>query len=97
MPTRAPSAPVPPVPATTAAYALVRAAVLARAAQSAPSARVRDLLARLTAAEAADTELRPLLADDLYASRAGHDEEFHRRVVLPLRRDLPAEPPSLTF
>ncbi|MFF4382663.1 lantibiotic dehydratase [Kitasatospora sp. NPDC001547] len=88
MPTRAPSAPVPPVATSTAAYALVRAAVLTRAAQSAPSALVRDLLARLTAAEAADAALRPVLADDLYASRAGHDEDFHRRVVLPLRRDL---------
>ncbi|MFD5432939.1 lantibiotic dehydratase [Kitasatospora sp. NPDC127067] len=99
-PSRAPSpaapepAPAPPVraaastAASTAAYALVRAAVLARAAQSAPSALARDLLARLTATEAADAALRPALGDDLYASRAGHDEQFHRRIVLPLRRDL---------
>ncbi|MFD4658554.1 lantibiotic dehydratase [Kitasatospora sp. NPDC058444] len=79
---------MPPAPAYAAAYALVRAAVLARAAQSAPSALARDLLARLTDVEAADAALRPVLGDDLYASRSGHDEEFHRRVVLPLRRDL---------
>ncbi|MGW3231147.1 lantibiotic dehydratase [Kitasatospora sp. NPDC001095] len=89
MPNRAPapaaSAPAPPV---TAAYALVRATVLTRAAQSAPSGLVRDLLARLTAVEAADAALRPALGDDLYASRAEHGEEFHRRVVLPLRRAL---------
>ncbi|MFE7189952.1 lantibiotic dehydratase [Kitasatospora sp. NPDC057541] len=96
MPSRAPfravPAPAPPAAApdgaSTAAYALVRATVLARAPQSAPSALVRDLLARLTGAEAADTALRSALGDDLYASRGGHDEEFHRRVVLPLRRDL---------
>ncbi|MFB6887969.1 lantibiotic dehydratase [Kitasatospora sp. NPDC056327] len=96
MPSRAPSralpAPAPPAAAprgaTTAAYALVRATVLTRAAQSAPSALVRDLLARLTAAEAAADALRAALCDDLYASRGGHDEDFHRRVVLPLRRDL---------
>ncbi|MER7755335.1 lantibiotic dehydratase [Kitasatospora sp. NPDC097643] len=75
-------------PARTAPYALVRATVLARPAQSARSAAVRELLAGLTAVEAADAALRPTLCDDLYASRAGHGEEFHRQVVLPLRRDL---------
>ncbi|MBD0708162.1 MULTISPECIES: lantibiotic dehydratase [unclassified Streptomyces] len=81
MPHRVP-APVAPAPT------LVRATVLIRAAQSAPSGLVRDLLARLTDVEAADTALRPALGDDLYASRAEHGEEFHRRVVLPLRRAL---------
>ncbi|MFJ4794891.1 lantibiotic dehydratase [Kitasatospora purpeofusca] len=103
MPNRAPAravpAPAPPAAApteasitastaSTAAYALVRSTVLARAPQSAASALVRDLLARLTDAETADAALRSALGDDLYASRDGHDEEFHRRVVLPLRRDL---------
>ncbi|CAN3985509.1 lantibiotic dehydratase [Kitasatospora purpeofusca] len=104
MPHRAPAgavpAPAPPASApteasttastaaSTAAYALVRATVLARAPQSAASALVRDLLARLTDTETADAALRSALGDDLYASRDGHDEEFHRRVVLPLRRDL---------
>ncbi|WP_406086146.1 lantibiotic dehydratase [Kitasatospora purpeofusca] len=103
MPNRAPAravpAPAPPAAApteaattastaSTAAYALVRSTVLARAPQSAPSALVRDLLARLTGTETADAALRSALGDDLYASRDGHDEEFHRRVVLPLRRDL---------
>ncbi|MFJ4094329.1 lantibiotic dehydratase [Kitasatospora sp. NPDC089913] len=100
MPNRAPAravpAPAPPAAApaeasttaSTAAYALVRSTVLARAPQSAASALVRDLLARLTDTETADAALRSALGDDLYASRDGHDEEFHRRVVLPLRRDL---------
>ncbi|MFJ9608376.1 lantibiotic dehydratase [Kitasatospora sp. NPDC101176] len=75
-------------PARTAPYTLVRATVLARPAQSAPAAAVRDLLGRLTALEAAEAVLRPALCDDLHAERARHGEEFHRRVALPLRRDL---------
>ncbi|WP_051709134.1 lantibiotic dehydratase [Streptomyces sp. NRRL S-350] len=74
--------------ATTARHALVRATVLARPAQPAAAAAVRGLLAELGAVEAADHALRPAVCDDLYASRTGHDEDFHRRVVLPLRRDL---------
>ncbi|MFE6052589.1 lantibiotic dehydratase [Kitasatospora sp. NPDC056446] len=78
-----------PAPAAYAArHALVRATVLARPAQSAPSAAVRGLLAELGTVDAAATALRRDLCDDLHDSRAGHDEEFHRRVVLPLRRDL---------
>ncbi|MFE4480758.1 MULTISPECIES: lantibiotic dehydratase [Streptomycetaceae] len=90
-PSPAPSpvnAPAPAPAAYTARHALVRSTVLARPAQSAASAGARALLGGLTAAEAAAEALRPALCDDLYASRAGHDEEFHRRVVLPLRRDL---------
>ncbi|GHF75900.1 hypothetical protein GCM10018790_62290 [Kitasatospora xanthocidica] len=82
---------LPEAPATaayTARHALVRATVLARPAQSAASAAVRSLLAELGAVEAVDAALRPELCDDLYDSRAGHDEEFHRRIVLTLRRDL---------
>ncbi|BFV60663.1 hypothetical protein KCMC57_up57670 [Kitasatospora sp. CMC57] len=89
--TPAPSAEVSAAAGTAAhapAYALVRATVLARAPQSVATARVRELLARLTAGEAAEAALRPVLCDALYASRAGHDQEFHRRIVLPLRRDL---------
>ncbi|MGW1173600.1 lantibiotic dehydratase [Kitasatospora sp. NPDC002543] len=97
MPNRAarPRDPLEPAPvsapapvAYAARHALVRTTVLARPAQSAASAQARVLLGGLAAVEAAHEALRPALCDDLYASRAGHDEEFHRRVVLPLRRDL---------
>ncbi|MFJ5228281.1 lantibiotic dehydratase [Kitasatospora sp. NPDC088391] len=78
----------PAAPAVLAPYALVRSTVVARPAQSAQSAAVRTALTELCDLEAELEQLRPLLADDLYASRSGHGEEFHRRVVLPLRRDL---------
>ncbi|MEU8923629.1 lantibiotic dehydratase [Kitasatospora sp. NPDC048545] len=74
--------------AYTAPHALVRATVIDRPAQSASAAAARSLLAELAAVEAAEAALRTDLGDDLYDSRAGHDEDFHRRVVLPLRRDL---------
>ncbi|MFJ1753402.1 lantibiotic dehydratase [Kitasatospora sp. NPDC088134] len=80
--------PRPAAPAVLAPYALVRSTVVARPAQSAQSAAVRTALTELCSLEAELEQLRPLLADDLYASRSGHGEEFHRRVVLPLRRDL---------
>ncbi|MER7492771.1 lantibiotic dehydratase [Streptomyces pharetrae] len=72
----------------TAPYALVRTTVLPYPAETAPSAVVRTLLARLTTLTAQDAALRAALSDDLFAARAGHDEDFHRRVVLPLRRAL---------
>ncbi|MFF7753610.1 lantibiotic dehydratase [Streptomyces sp. NPDC007971] len=72
----------------TAPYALVRTTVLPYPAETAPAAAVRALLARLTALAAQDAALRAALPDDLFAARAGHDEEFHRQVVLPLRRAL---------
>ncbi|MFF7994530.1 lantibiotic dehydratase [Kitasatospora xanthocidica] len=84
-----PSLPAAPATAAyTACHALVRATVLARPAQSTAAAAVRSLLAELGAVEAADAALRTELCDDLYDSRAEHDEEFHRRIVLTLRRDL---------
>ncbi|WP_331741830.1 lantibiotic dehydratase [Streptomyces sp. NBC_01006] len=76
-------------PATgTAPYALVRTTVTAHPAQPEKAAPVRTLLDRLTALTAQEDALRPALCDDLFASRPGHDEEFHRQVVLPLRRAL---------
>ncbi|MFE6845240.1 lantibiotic dehydratase [Streptomyces sp. NPDC057686] len=75
-------------PAGTAPYALVRTTVTAHPAQPQEAAQVRTLLDRLTALAAQEDALRPALCDDLYASRPGHDEEFHRHVVLPLRRAL---------
>ncbi|MFE2880572.1 lantibiotic dehydratase [Streptomyces roseus] len=75
-------------PARTVPYALVRTTVTPYPAQPQESARVRDLLDRLTALTAQEDALRADLCDDLFASRPGHDEEFHRQVVLPLRRAL---------
>ncbi|WP_051795073.1 lantibiotic dehydratase [Streptomyces sp. NRRL S-87] len=72
----------------TARHALVRTTVLPYPAETAPAAAVRALLARLTALAAEDGALRAALSDDLFAARAGHGEDFHRRVVLPLRRAL---------
>ncbi|KJY40485.1 hypothetical protein VR46_27475, partial [Streptomyces sp. NRRL S-444] len=60
----------------------------AHPAQPEKAARVRLLLDRLTALAAQEGVLRPALCDDLFASRPGHTEEFHRHVVLPLRRAL---------
>ncbi|KMO94982.1 lantibiotic dehydratase [Streptomyces roseus] len=75
-------------PARTVPYALVRTTVTPYPARSAEGARLRDLLDRLTALTAQQDALRADLCDDLFASRPGHDEEFHRQVVLPLRRAL---------
>ncbi|MQS16835.1 hypothetical protein F7Q99_32770 [Streptomyces kaniharaensis] len=72
----------------TAPYLLVRTTVLPHPAQSPVAAGFRALLSRLTATEAEAAALRTALGDDLFVSRAGHSEEFHRYVVLPLRRDL---------
>ncbi|MFF4104247.1 lantibiotic dehydratase [Streptomyces sp. NPDC001903] len=78
---------VAPVSGTTP-YALVRTTVTAHPAQPDEAAPVRTLLDRLTTLTAQEDALRPDLCDDLFASRPGHDEEFHRQVVLPLRRAL---------
>ncbi|MFB7980762.1 lantibiotic dehydratase [Streptomyces vinaceus] len=75
-------------PAGTAPYALVRTTVTAHPAQPEEAARVRSLIGRLTALTAQEDALRPALCDDLFSSRHGHDEDFHRQVVLPLRRAL---------
>ncbi|MEV6584057.1 lantibiotic dehydratase [Streptomyces sp. NPDC051582] len=74
--------------ARTVPYALVRTTVTPHPAQPGEAARVRTLLDRLTALTAREDALRAALCDDLFASRPGHDEEFHRQVVLPLRRAL---------
>ncbi|MFF3677499.1 lantibiotic dehydratase [Streptomyces sp. NPDC002120] len=72
----------------SAPYALARATVLAHPAQHPAPAAFRDLLARL---HRLDTQLALTtapLCDDLYAARDGHPADFHRDVVLPLRRAL---------
>ncbi|MEW2416509.1 lantibiotic dehydratase [Streptomyces sp. NPDC046866] len=83
-----PAAPPRVAPARTAPYVLVRTTVAAHPAQPEEAARVRTLVARLTEAAAREAALRPALCDDLFASRSGHPEDFHRQVVLPLRRAL---------
>ncbi|MBW4717788.1 lantibiotic dehydratase [Saccharothrix obliqua] len=67
-----------------APYALVRVAALPHP-PPAPSA-FRDALDAAVAAEVAASA--PGLADALHDSAAGHSPDFHRRVVLPLRRDV---------
>ncbi|MGW5070623.1 lantibiotic dehydratase, partial [Streptomyces cyaneofuscatus] len=66
--------------------ALVRTTLLSLPAEPAPAAAFRAALAELVVLEGRLTALAPALGDALYASRAGHTEDFHRDVVLPLRR-----------
>ncbi|WOP07103.1 lantibiotic dehydratase [Streptomyces cyaneofuscatus] len=66
--------------------ALVRTTLLGLPAEPAPAAAFRAVLAELVVLEGRLTALAPALGDALYASRAGHTEDFHREVVLPLRR-----------
>ncbi|MBD3579858.1 lantibiotic dehydratase [Streptomyces sp. KD18] len=80
--------PLPEPPALTAPYALVRTTVTPHPADSEASSRVRALLGGLARIAAQEEELRAGLCDDLFASRPGHSEAFHRQVVLPLRRAL---------
>ncbi|MEO3973636.1 lantibiotic dehydratase [Streptomyces sp. CAU 1734] len=65
---------------------MIRTTLLALPAESGPARSFRAALAELTSVESRLTALAPALGDALYASRAGHGEEFHRQVVLPLRR-----------
>ncbi|PYC79471.1 hypothetical protein C7C46_13980 [Streptomyces tateyamensis] len=71
-----------------APYVLVRATVMQYPAADRPTAAFRAELARLSELTAALTALGPPLADALYASRDGHPQDFHREVVLPLRRSV---------
>ncbi|MBT2377667.1 lantibiotic dehydratase [Streptomyces sp. ISL-111] len=66
--------------------ALVRTTLLSLPAEPAPAAAFRAALAELVVLEGRLTALAPSLGDALYASRADHTEDFHREVVLPLRR-----------
>ncbi|MDX3378375.1 lantibiotic dehydratase [Streptomyces sp. ME02-6991-2A] len=66
--------------------ALLRTTVLSLPAETAPAAAFRAALAELVVLEGRLTALVPALGDALYASRADHTEDFHRDVVLPLRR-----------
>ncbi|GGU93263.1 lantibiotic biosynthesis dehydratase-like protein [Streptomyces cavourensis] len=66
--------------------ALVRTTLLSLPAEHRPAVTFRAALAELVALEGRLAALAPALGDALYASRAGHTEDFHRDVVLPLRR-----------
>ncbi|UQX00037.1 lantibiotic dehydratase [Streptomyces sp. RerS4] len=72
----------------SAPYALARFTVLAHPAQGPAAAEFRTLLARLNRIDAELLRTTGPLCDHLYDSRAGHPEDFHRDVVLPLRRAL---------
>ncbi|MEV7510204.1 lantibiotic dehydratase [Streptomyces sp. NPDC091201] len=72
----------------SASHALVRATVLAHPAQHPAAAAYRELLARLHRTDTALAATVGPLCDDLYAARDGHGADFHRDVVLPLRRAL---------
>ncbi|MEV4876233.1 lantibiotic dehydratase [Streptomyces cyaneofuscatus] len=66
--------------------ALVRTTLLNLPAEPVPAATFRAALAELVVLEGRLTALVPALGDALYESRADHTEDFHRDVVLPLRR-----------
>ncbi|MFC6093973.1 lantibiotic dehydratase [Saccharothrix lopnurensis] len=69
-----------------APYALVRVTALPHRRPG--TTDFRTGLGQVVAAEARVAALAPDLADALHDSAAGHPAEFHRRVVLPLRRDV---------
>ncbi|MET0133263.1 MAG: lantibiotic dehydratase [Kibdelosporangium sp.] len=71
-----------------APFALVRLAALAHPAPPAAAAAFRSAVNSLVRLESTVAELALQLPDALYASADGHSAEFHRRVVLPLRRDV---------
>ncbi|NXY95804.1 lantibiotic dehydratase [Streptomyces sp. BR123] len=72
----------------SAPYALARATVLAHPAEHPAATAFRALLARLHRLDTQLLHTTGPLCDDLYDSRDGHPADFHRDVVLPLRRAL---------
>ncbi|WJK40066.1 hypothetical protein O7608_27180 [Solwaraspora sp. WMMA2056] len=73
---------------TLAPYALVRLAALPYPPTPDGAREFRAALRRLVELRSRITELAPRLADALYASADGHPADFHRKAVLPLRRDV---------
>ncbi|MBP2324121.1 hypothetical protein JOF56_004506 [Kibdelosporangium banguiense] len=69
-----------------APFALVRLAALVHPAPVVGD--FRTALNALVALESRIAALAPAVADALYSSATGHSVEFHRRVVLPLRRSI---------
>jgi hypothetical protein len=74
--------------AELAPYALVRVAALPYPEPPPGAAGFREAMAAAVAAQVRVLELAPALADALHDSAADHSPAFHRRVVLPLRRDV---------
>ncbi|MFJ9648435.1 lantibiotic dehydratase [Streptomyces sp. NPDC101206] len=72
----------------SAPYALARATVLAHPAEDPAATAFRALLDRLHRLDAQLLHTTGPLCDDLHDSRDGHPADFHRDVVLPLRRAL---------
>ncbi|QQQ73466.1 lantibiotic dehydratase [Saccharothrix sp. 6-C] len=71
-----------------APYALVRVAALPHPVPPAGANGFRAAMAALVAARSRLRDLAPEVADALHDSAGDHPAEFHRRVVLPLRRDV---------
>lgn len=71
-----------------APYALVRVAALPHPEPPPGAAGFRRAMAAAVAAHSRLRELAPQVADALHDSASDHPAEFHRRVVLPLRRDV---------
>ncbi|MEU2390607.1 lantibiotic dehydratase [Streptomyces sp. NPDC007369] len=72
----------------SAPYALARATVLAHPAEHPAATAFRALLSHLHRLDTQLLHTTGPLCDDLYASRDSHPADFHRDVVLPLRRAL---------
>ncbi|MFC5289973.1 lantibiotic dehydratase [Actinokineospora guangxiensis] len=71
-----------------APYALARVAALPYPAPDPATARFRAALAEAAETAGALAAAAGPAADALHASAPGHGADFHRRVVLPLRRDI---------
>jgi hypothetical protein len=71
-----------------APFVLVRLAALPHPSAPPAARPFRAAVNSLVAVESRVDSLGRELSDALYASASGHSAEFHRRVVLPLRRDI---------
>src|SRR5688572_10880105 len=76
------------IPVEVAPYALVRLSVLPYPRRGPAARQYGRLFAAAVACERDLIALAEPLSADLYASRPDHSEDFHRTVVLPLRRDV---------
>src|SRR3954462_8073891 len=71
-----------------APYALVRVAALPYPPVPAATVPFRSAVTSVVQLETEVTAIAGELADRLHDSAAGHTVHFHRKVVLPLRRDV---------
>ncbi|MEU4428868.1 lantibiotic dehydratase [Actinoplanes sp. NPDC024001] len=76
------------IPAVVAPYALVRLSALPYPRPGVAARQYGRLFATAVACERDLIALAEPLAAELYTSRADHPADFHRAVVLPLRRDV---------